>query len=368
MAMTPYLEKFIRTHYKDMSGYVSAGMAADKNKEIVFMNANESHFSLPALQGYNFYPEPQPQKLLKLMAQAYGVEPSHIAATRGADEGITLLTKLFCEPHEDAILINSPAFGMYAVNATASPVKIHNVPLLRVGNSFALDKAAIITAAQNPDNHIKMVYLCSPNNPTGGAFPPADLLEIIKALKGHCVVVLDEAYAEFLPEGGLTHLLKDHPHLIILRTLSKAYGLAGVRMGAVLCHDPDFIQVLVSKVMDAYPLPRPSIEAALIALAPENAQAAKDNMAKALAERDRLRDFFKTVPFVTKIYDSAANFLMIEIQEGNASAVVKYCANHGFLIRDFSTKSETANCIRIAPALPEQNDKFMEVFAAFKPA
>jgi histidinol-phosphate aminotransferase len=360
--MNKILQKLIRPHYAAMSGYVSAGMESGKNETLVFMNANENHFVLPELEGYSFYPEPQPPKLLDLMGQAYGVKPSQLIAARGADEALGLLTKAFCEPHEDAIVIHGPTFGMYAVNADAAPVKIIDVPLIKTDDNFALDVDGMIAAALDESNKVKMLYLCSPNNPTGTSFPKKDILKIIDAVKNQCLVVLDEAYAECSEAGSLVSELENYHHLVILRTLSKAYSLAGIRVGACLCHDEDFIEFMRAKIIDIYPLPRPSIEAAMIALAPENAEKIQENIQKSLKERDRLKEYFENAPFVSKVYPSDANFLLVEIvPEIGASKICKYCADHGFILRDFSSKAETKNCLRIAPALPDQNTKLMDI-------
>ena len=364
--MSGVIQKLIRPHFQEMVGYVSAGMESGKDETRVFMNANENHFVLPALKGMSFYPEPQPQKLLELMAEAYGVKPTQMLATRGADEALALLTKTFCEPHQDAIVIHGPTFGMYAVNANASPAKIINVPLIKGENGFSLDKAGIIKAALDKANQVKIVYLCSPNNPTGGAFPKEDLIEIIAALKDSAIIILDEAYAEFSAQGSLVEELKNYPNLIILRTLSKAYSLAGVRMGACLCHDESFITFLQQKIMETYPLPRPAIEAAMIALAPENKKQIQENIQKALAETKKLKTYFEKSPLVQTVYPTDANFILVQFTEGiSAPMVAAYAAKHGFILRDFSGKAETANCLRISPALPDQNDRLMEVLDSY---
>lgn len=323
------------------------------------MNANENHFVLPELQGLNFYPEPQPAELLEAMANTYGVRPDQVAATRGADESLALLSTAFCEPHQDSIVIHTPTFGVYVVNADGAPVKTHAIPLLKSDNGFALDKETIIKTACDLDNNVKLVFLCSPNNPTGGSFPKEDLLEIIQSVKDHAVVVMDEAYSEFSAQGGLVNELENYPHLVILRTLSKAYALAGIRMGAMLCADPDFIKLIQSKVLDVYPLPRPSIKAALTALAPENRDQVQENIQKMLAERDRMAARLKASDFVRHIYPTDANFLLVEC--GDAKGFAIFCQEHGFYVRDFSSVPGTENCLRISPALPEQNDRFFEL-------
>jgi len=360
--MNNALKNIIRPHYQGMAGYVSAGMEAEKNQDMVFMNANESYMTLNELSEYNLYPEPQPKKLLNLMGDAYGVDPENILITRGADESLVLLTKIFCEPHKDSVLIHKPTFGMYAVNADSTPVPIINVPLIKGDDSFSLNTEAIIEEAKNNDG-IKVIYICSPNNPTGNSFLKEDILRIVKAVKGRCVVVLDEAYAEFSKEGGLVSELKNHPNLIVLRTLSKAYALAGIRMGVTLCHDQDFIAFARSKVMDAYPLPAPSIDAAMIALAPQNRDKVQENIQCVLKEKDRLKSFFEQYPLTQKIYQSDANFLLIEFT--GASDIAEYCKQNGFVVRDFSSKPETKDCLRISPASVEANDRFMKVMTRY---
>jgi histidinol-phosphate aminotransferase len=291
------------------------------------------------------------------------VAPENLVVTRGADEALVLLSKAFCEPHQDSIVISKPAFGVYAVNATASPVKIHDIPLLKNEDGFALDKEGIIHAACDPDKNVKLVFLCSPNNPTAGSFPKEDMLDIIKAVEGHAVVVLDEAYAEFSRQGSMVGALASHPNLIILRTLSKAYALAGIRIGAMLSADKDFIALVKEKVIDVYPLPRPSVEAALTALDQANKTQVQDNIQKMIAERDKLAEGLEKISFVKKVYPSDANFLLVEVDE--PKAVVAFAAQHGFILRDFSSKPETAGCIRISPALPEQNAKLLEVLGSY---
>lgn len=353
------LKKHVRAHYLNLMGYVSAGMQDGKKQDMVFMNANENPFVLPGLEGMNFYPEPQPADLRASMANAYDVDPHNLLITRGADESISLITRTFCEPGKDSVLIHTPTFGIYGVDAKAMPANLISVPLVRDGNKFSLDVDGMIAAINDPANAIKLVYLCSPNNPTGGSFPQEDLIKIITAAKGKCMVVMDEAYGEFCKHGTMVQYLDQYPHMLILRTLSKAYGLAGVRIGATLSHDPEFIAFLSAKVHETYPLPKPAIAAAKKALSPEMRAQAQENMDKSVAECQRLRAYFEKAPFCTCVFESDANFLLIEVK--NAQALWQYCFEHGFIMRDFSDKPGTENCIRVSPGTPEQNDRFFEI-------
>ncbi len=355
--------KHVRDHYKTMQGYCSAGMIAGKDESKIYLNANENPYSLPGLEGLNRYPEPQPLVLLEAYAQNYGVDNTQVAMTRGADEALVLLTKVFCEPHVDQILINSPTFGMYAVDALSMPSGVVEVDLLKSDGVFTLDKDEIIKQASNADNHIKIVFLCSPNNPTGSSFNHEEIIDICEALEGHCVVALDETYAEFSLGGSMVGDLDSTPNLIILRTLSKSYAFAGMRMGCMLCGDEDFISLVRTKVLDAYPLPLMSIEAALHVLSPEIKEIAQSNIQKILDERVRMEGELKKSDKVSFVYPSDANFLLVEMDR--AKEFCGYCAKNNVIIRDFSDKSGTENCIRLSIGSPQENDVVLGLLLEF---
>ncbi len=361
--MREQIFKHIRAHYKTMQGYSSAGREIGKSEKFIYLNANENPYELPNLEGLNRYPEPQPLALLEAYAQNYGVDNSQIVMTRGADEALVMLTKIFCEPHRDNILISSPTFGMYMVDAHAMPCGVIDVPLIREGGSFALDKDGIINQAQNRDNHIKMVFICSPNNPTGTSFSHDDIIDICEALEGHCVVILDEAYAEFSKSGSMVGDLDSTPNLIILRTLSKAYALAGMRMGAMLCGDEDFIALVRAKVMEAYPLPIMSIEAAFHVLSPEIKAIVQENIKKILAERERMEIELKKSDKINHIYPSDTNFLLIEMNE--AKEFCNYMVKNNVIIRDFSSNLGTKDCIRLSIGTREENNMVINLLESF---
>lgn len=363
-AMNPSLKNLIRRHYIDLQGYVSAGMEVKKNDSTIFMNANENPFSLPGLEGFNRYPQPQPEKLLAGYAALYGVTPDQIVATRGADEAIVVLCKLFCEPHEDAIVIHSPTFGMYPVDARALPADVIDVPLLKKDGTFSLDVDGIISAAKKPET--KLVFLCNPNNPTATSFPHAAIEKICHETEGHAVVLLDETYAEFSAQGDFVARMKNHPNLIILRTLSKSYSMAGMRMGCLLCNDTGFINLVRSKCLDAYPLPHASIDAALTVMSPELQKIAHANIKTLLAEKDRLCAAFAASPHTVHVYPSDTNFFLVEIK--NAKGFLDHCAAHKIILRDFSTKPGTENCLRISTGTKEQNDQLIKLLSGFSAA
>jgi histidinol-phosphate aminotransferase len=356
--MNPFLSKLIRPHYVELQAYISAGTEAKKDESRIFLNANENPFELPGLEKFNRYPEQQPAKLLEGYAQLYGVKPDNIVMTRGADEAIVILTRLFCEPRTDKILITPPTFGLYIVNANAMPVVgVAEVPLIKANGTFELDSDNIVATAKK--EKAKLVYLCSPNNPTGTSFPHSEILKIIHALKDTSIVVLDETYAEFSKQGSLVGELPNHANLIILRTLSKSYALAGQRMGCFLSGDEDFIRFVRSKCLDVYPMPVGPINAALHVMEPLIQKHARENIKKLLAEKEYLAEGFSKSPLVRHIFPSDANFFLAEMTD--AAGFYKYCWDNDIILRDFSGKKLTENCIRISTGTREQNDKLLKL-------
>lgn len=361
--MNKAIANCLRKHYAELQGYVSAGMESDKTAEKLFMNANENPFELPGLEGFNRYPEPQPKALADAYAKLYGVKPSHVVSTRGADEAIVVLTKLFCEPQQDAVIICPPTFGMYGVNASAMPCRKLEVPLTREGNSYALNKQAIIAAATDEAQNVKLVYICSPNNPTANSFDHAEIAEIIKALEGHAIVILDETYAEFAEQGSMAKRLEEFPNLIILRTLSKSYALAGLRLGSFLCADEEFVALVKAKALDAYPIPKNSLQAALYVTGDDIQKQAKENIQTLLRERGRVLQVLENSPLVNTVFESDANFVLVEMNE--AAAFIEFAKARDVILRDFSKSEHTKDCIRISIGTPEQNDIVLGLLEEF---
>lgn len=359
------LRSLICKHFLTMSGYISAGMGADKSADLIFMNANENPYLLKGCDGLAQYPQPQPPALLEAMANAYSISPQQIIATRGADEAISLITRFICNPHSDAILIHPPTFGMYGAAADTIPARTEQTPMLRRGGSFHIDAQAIIDTAKGEARNIKAVFLCSPNNPTGGAIDEADIKRICTELEGHAAVILDEAYIEFAAVSNpnirsATEYMHEHGNLIILRTLSKTYSLAGGRIGALICHDTSFIDLLRSTLLDAYPLPTPSVNAAIAALS--QGEAVQRNISDMLAQRDILHAALSQMGFVQRIYHSDANFLLVQTRSPeDADSWVQHCASHGYILRNFAHKEMLEGCARLSPGTQEQNARFIEI-------
>jgi len=328
--MKPEIKNLLRPHYLELDGYVSAGMEVEKNDETIFLNANENPYPLPGLEGLNRYPKPQPLELALAYANTYGVEPDQIIMTRGA--------------------------------ARSAPTDVIEVPLLKEDGTFKLDQQSIIENASKLET--KLVYICSPNNPSGTSFDHIDILGIAAALEGKAIVIVDETYAEFSTQGSICEDLESAPNIIVLRTLSKSYSFAGMRMGCFISSDKEFIQLVKTKALDAYPLPIASIEAAFHVLSPEIQAIAKDNIEKLLTERDRVIQAFNASDAVEYIYPTDANFFLVEMKD--AKGFLNHCAKEKVILRDFSSKPQTENCLRISIGTEEENDKLLKLLNDFK--
>ncbi len=320
----------------------------------VWLDANENPETPAAHQPlFNRYPEPQPPDLIAKLAALYGVAPASCLVTRGADEGIDILLRTFCRAGQDAILITPPTYGMYVVAADIQGAKTVRVPLLRE-KDFALDADAVIKAV-TPE--VKLVFLCSPNNPTGGLLDRAAVLQVVRALAGRAVVVVDEAYVDFSGQPSLAAEIPANPNLVVLRTLSKAFGLAGARIGTTIA-DPAVIAVL-QKVIAPYPIPAPVLTAALAALTPVGLAATQDSVRQLVAERARLAAALPKLPAVKRVWPSDANYLLVEVADAAKTMAAGRAA--GVIWRD--RQKDVPNTIRITLGTPEENNQTLEVLS-----
>jgi histidinol-phosphate aminotransferase len=331
----------------------------------VWLDANENPQTPSAAKPLlNRYPEPQPADLVAQLATLYGVTPAQVLVTRGSDEGIDLLLRTFCRAGQDAILITPPTYGMYVVAAGIQGARTVTVPLIREKN-FALDADAVlkaVLAAPKPSGEggtpeVKLVFLCSPNNPTGGLLDRTAVMSLVKSLAARAVVVVDEAYVDFSGQPSLAAEIPANPNLVVLRTLSKAYGLAGARVGTTLA-DPAVIAVL-QKVIAPYPIPAPVLVAALAALTPAGLTAAKNSVATLVAERTRLAEALPKLPAVKRVWPSDANYLLVEVADSARTMAAGRAA--GVVWRDRS--KDVANHIRITVGTAEENNATLEVLS-----
>jgi histidinol-phosphate aminotransferase len=306
--------------------------------------------------GLNRYPEPQPRALVEQLGRLYEQPAGNVLVTRGSDEAIDLLTRAFCRAGSDQILVCPPTFGMYAVAARIQGAGVVRVPLAQA-RGFEFDLDAVL-AACSPG--VKLVYVCSPNNPTGNLIPEQTIVRLTEALVGRALVVVDEAYIEFAGVASNARLLARHPWLVVLRTLSKAYGLAGARCGTVLAH-ADII-ALLRRIVEPYNLTQLSIEAVLRALrAPERA-ATDERVALIRSERAMLAAALSRSSSVIRVWPSAANFLLVEF-DSPQMAFDRACAA-GLLVRDVRRHPGLARALRITVGTPEQNQRLISALCA----
>ena len=325
---------------------------------LVRLNANETPWRPPgddSAAGLNHYPEARPVTLTKRLAEFYGVPADSLLVTRGSSEAIDLLSRCFCRPGFDDVVICPPTFGMYEVYAQLQGAGIVRVPL-DAARDFALDVDAIAAAWTE---RTKLVFVCSPNNPTGNRIPTSDIRDLATRLAGRGIVVVDEAYAEFADDDPTRELLEDFDNVVILRTLSKALGLAGIRCGAALAA-PAVVD-LIGCILPPYSYPTPSQQVALACLAPEHQAEFAERVATLRTERERVAASLAEIPGVERVWPSEANFLLVRVAD--PAAMVKRAEDAGFLLRNFSWDEYTPNCLRITIGTAAQNDALLEALA-----
>jgi histidinol-phosphate aminotransferase len=305
--------------------------------------------------GLNRYPEPQPRALLERLAQLYSVPAASVLVGRGSDEAIDLLTRAFCRAGRDAILVCPPTFGMYSVCARIQGAEVLAAPLLAAAG-FALDGDAVLERCAPS---VKLVFLCSPNNPTGNLLDETQILALAGRLAGRALVVVDEAYLEFAARPSLARRVAELPNLAILRTLSKAYGLAGARCGALIA-DPQVI-ALLRKIIPPYAIPQLTLEAVLQRLAPEAIAASQARVKMILAERQRLLAALSRLSGVTRVWPSDANFVLAEFAD--AGAALARGREARLLVRDARGYPGLGRALRITVGTPEQNGRLLEAWA-----
>lgn len=331
--------------------------AATGAKTATLASNAEQHGAVPGNQReLNRYPEPRPRDLVDAMAAYYGVKESQILPVRGSDDGIDLLIRAFCRAQQDSIVISTPAFGMYASFAEIQGVSVVDVPLKQTQSSFLLDIDAIVSAVEEQPER-KLVFLCTPNNPTGHSIPARDIQAVCQRLAESAVVVVDEAYIEFSNRTSISEHIGEQPNLVILRTLSKAFGAAGIRMGAVLAHR-DVINVLQS-ITSPYALATPVIELALQGFSAAGLSQLQLRCQFLVEHRAQLAEALADHPLVETVFDSDANFLLVRFPD--AAPVYAALRDSQILVRDFSTAKGADNCLRISIGKEDENRQILVV-------
>lgn len=317
------------------------------------LHANEAPAAIGngQAQGLNRYPALRPETLTAKLAGHYRVPVDNVLVTRGSSEGIDLLVRTFCRPGQDKVLLTPPVFGLYQTYASVQGAGVVNVPLL-ADRDFALHSRALLAAC---DEHTKLIFLCSPNNPVGTIIPSADILEIVAARREKSVVVIDEAYVEFSGADSLASLVSRHDNLVVLRTLSKALALAGARCGAVIA-SAGLIKLL-DGVLAPYALSSPVIASVERALGDEQLTEACESVRRIVSERERLRNELAACGAVRRVWPSEANFLLVrfadleKIRSGLDAA--------GITIRTYDGDAALRDCARITVSSAADNDRLV---------
>ncbi len=327
--------------------------AAEQVDDTIRLNANESPRNSPVgsfRRPLNRYPEVRPQKLQRALAERFGCAYNQLLVTRGSSEAIDLVIRSFCRAGVDSVLVTSPSFSMYRHYAAiqgANLIEVRSLP----EQDFAIDVDAILAAC---DESTRLIFICSPNNPTGTTVPRPELERLLQARGSASAIVVDEAYVEFGEHESMTALLARYDNLLVLRTLSKALGFAGARCGAVA--GPADVISMLSAVQAPYALATPVVECVEDALQDEQLELARKAVVEIVAERERLVAALATYPFVHKVWPSDANFLLVRMDD--AGRVMRHCEANKVLLRHFG--GDLDDCIRISVGTPEENSRLLQ--------
>lgn len=321
-------------------------------QDAILLDANENPFQVWEQEKINRYPDPLQRRAKDKIARIKGVAPEQLFLGNGSDEAVDLIIRCFCEPATDSIAIFTPTYGMYAVCAEVSNVRINPFSLKK---DFSID-APYFLSNVGPD--VKVVFICNPNNPTGNTQQPEIMEQIIAGFKG--IVVVDEAYIDFCPEKSVVELLHKYPNLIVLQTFSKAWALAGARIGIAIAN-PAIIQIL-NKVKFPYNIGLPSLKALEYALErPLNKDIYIDEI---IRERGRLIEELQAVRCVEKVFPSDANFLLVKTI--SADTVYKELLSNGIVVRNRSREPLCEGCLRLTVGTPSENQKLVDVIKTIR--
>jgi len=339
------LEKLIRPNIQKLTPYSSARDEFSGEAK-VFLDANENSLGSPLTKWYNRYPDPHQHAIKEKLSTIKGIAPEHIFLGNGSDECIDLLFRCFCEPGKDNVIICPPTYGMYEVSANINNVAIRQAPLLE---DFQLD---LVQLENIVDTNTKLIWLCSPNNPTGNSLRRTDIEMVLNNCKG--IVVIDEAYINFAKQKSFLQELTEYPNLVVMQTFSKAWGLAGLRLGMAFASTA-IIEVL-NKVKPPYNINQATQELALRAL--EEVGQVNDMIKLLVDMRGALTEVFLSMPTVEKVYPSDANFILVKIKE--ARKIYEFLLTKGIVLRDRSNVKLCSDCLRVTVGTEKENTILVE--------
>lgn len=341
----------VRENVQRLTPYMSARRIGGSGD--IWLNANEYPVSPDfdiKTTSLNRYPECQPEHVISQYAAYAGLNTDQVLVTRGADEGIELLMKAFCEPGKDHILFCPPTYGMYSVTAETLGINYYKIPTLP-------DWQPDLTAIRKVLDNVKLIYLSNPNNPTGNIINSENIRQLLSMTKDKCLVVIDEAYIEFCPSQSVVSWLAEYPNLVILRTLSKAFSLAGLRCGFTLS-SPEIIAIL-SKVIAPYPIPTPVADIAFKALSVDGITLMKTRVLEIISLRKEFSQSLKQCPCVKQVYESQSNYVLIRVDP--TANVFDMLWNNGIIVRDQHTQYGLSDCIRITIGTQTECQKVIEL-------
>ena len=336
------LEQLLRPNILKLKPYSSA-RDEYQGHDGIFLDANENPFNTP----YNRYPDPHHRKLKALIGKIKKIKESSIFLGNGSDEAIDLLFRAFCQPGIDNVISIDPTYGMYQVAAETNEVTVQKVLL---SNNFKLNPESILEVI---NKHTKIIWLCSPNNPTGNCFEKKDLIKILDSFDG--IVVIDEAYIDFAPGKSMLTQLNEYPNLVILQTFSKAWGMAGLRLGMAFAQ-PSIISIL-NRIKYPYNLNILTQQTA-IDLLKKNEALTQEWVSLLIKEREKMVNNLGSLSFVEHIYPSDANFLLVKTSD--AKKIYNHLVKNKIIIRDRSTVALCSGCLRITIGSPKENQELIE--------
>jgi histidinol-phosphate aminotransferase len=338
------LENLVRENIKRLTPYSSARSEFSGAAQI-YLDANENSFGSPLGENYHRYPDPLQTEIKRVISDRQNVETDQIFLGNGSDEAIDLLFRIFCEPRSDNVLICPPTYGMYAVSAAINAVETKRAALTK---DFRLDFQAI---ENQIDARTKLLFICSPNNPTGNSFPREEILQLIESFGG--IVVVDEAYIHFSRSESLVSEINRFRNLVVLQTFSKAWGLAGARVGLAFAAAETI--ALFNRVKPPYNISQPAQEAILRAFG--SSAKVEETIAEIVSEREKLIEKLSEISRVEKIYPTDANFVLVKTAE--AEKIYRFLLDEKIVVRDRSRVELCAGCLRITVGTPEENESLL---------
>lgn len=339
--------RYVRPNILALKPYSTARDEFEGGSISVWLDANES----PYENGVNRYPDPHQKQLKARISRLKGIAENQIfVGGAGSDEAIDLVFRIFCEPGTDNAIAITPSYGVYQVAAATNNVELREVPL---AEDYALPTEALLAAA---DAHTKLLWICSPNNPTGNAFETSQLEQLADSFGG--MVIVDEAYVDFSPKGTMLDVLHRHPNLIVLQTFSKAWGMAGLRLGMAFAA-PE-IAALFGRVKYPYNVNGPTQAEVMRRIE----QGAESTIREICDQRRMLAEALPNIPCIEKVFPTDANFFLVKVSDPDK--VYAYLTEHGVIVRNRHRIFGCTGCLRLTIGTPEENRRLLQLLKAYQ--